>query len=92
MSGETDNRDYKEKPVVDLNKDGAILTFDGKPIPEENVEIIKRLLGKWFFMNELITKLPNSAFDEGISIKLSDKLFRTLPHLLIPNKIKSSLT
>lgn len=36
----------KEKPTIDLNKDDAILTFDGKPIPEEDMEIIKRLLGK----------------------------------------------
>lgn len=46
LSGETNEKDYKDKPVVDLNKDDAILTFDGKPIPEEDMELIKRLLGK----------------------------------------------
>ena len=46
LSGETDRKDYKDKPVVDLNKDDAILTFDGKPIPDQDMEIIKRLLGK----------------------------------------------
>ncbi|QHB52486.1 helix-turn-helix domain-containing protein [Lentilactobacillus hilgardii] len=39
-------KEAKKKPTVDLNKDDAILTFDGKPIPEEDMELIKRLLGK----------------------------------------------
>lgn len=30
--------------AVDLNDDDAYLTFDGKPIPEEDRELIKRLL------------------------------------------------
>lgn len=42
----TSSNDKEPKPVVDLNKDDAILTFDGKPIPEEDMELIKRLLGK----------------------------------------------
>ncbi|MCI1922591.1 MAG: helix-turn-helix transcriptional regulator [Lentilactobacillus buchneri] len=48
LLGETDkpSNNKKAKPVVDLNKDDAILTFDGKPIPEEDMELIKRLLGK----------------------------------------------
>lgn len=29
---------------VDLNDDDAFLTFEGKPIPEEDLELIKRLL------------------------------------------------
>lgn len=45
LNGDSD--DYSEvkskKPVVDINKDEAILTFDGKPIPEEDMEIIRRL-------------------------------------------------
>lgn len=45
LTGDSD--DYSEithkKPVVDINKDEAILTFDGKPIPEEDMEIIRRL-------------------------------------------------
>lgn len=36
--------DPKVKPVVDLNKDESILTFDGKPIPDEDKELIRRLL------------------------------------------------
>ncbi|TLQ20463.1 helix-turn-helix transcriptional regulator [Lentilactobacillus parafarraginis] len=47
LLGKTDNPNgTKDKPTVDLNKDDAILTFDGKPIPEEDMELIKRLLGK----------------------------------------------
>lgn len=50
LMGKTDNPDgaksSNDKPTVDLNKDDAILTFDGKPIPEEDMELIKRLLGK----------------------------------------------
>ncbi|MQM78828.1 helix-turn-helix domain-containing protein [Lentilactobacillus buchneri] len=47
LLGKTDNPNgAKDKPTVDLNKDDAILTFDGKPIPEEDMELIKRLLGK----------------------------------------------
>ncbi len=50
LLGKTDNAtgnvDDNSKPVVDLNKDDAILTFDGKPIPDQDMEIIKRLLGK----------------------------------------------
>lgn len=45
LTGASD--DYSEithkKPVVDLSKDEAILTFEGKPIPEEDMEIIRRL-------------------------------------------------
>lgn len=32
------------KNAVDLNDDDAFLTFDGRPIPEEDRELIKRLL------------------------------------------------
>lgn len=32
------------RQAVDLDKPGAILRFDGKPIPEEDLEIIKRLI------------------------------------------------
>ncbi|MCT3390343.1 helix-turn-helix domain-containing protein [Lentilactobacillus hilgardii] len=47
LLGKTDNPNgAKDKPTVDLSKDDAILTFDGKPIPEEDMELIKRLLGK----------------------------------------------
>ncbi|MSE19774.1 helix-turn-helix domain-containing protein [Lactobacillus parabuchneri] len=47
LKGETDDdSQIRDKPTVDLNKDDAILTFDGKPIPEEDMELIKRLLGK----------------------------------------------
>ncbi|GAX04591.1 XRE family transcriptional regulator [Secundilactobacillus pentosiphilus] len=34
----------KNKPIVDLNKDDSILTFDGTPIPDEDKELIRRLL------------------------------------------------
>lgn len=30
--------------AVDLNDDDVIMTFDGKPIPDEDKELIKRLL------------------------------------------------
>lgn len=33
-----------QKKAVDLNDDDAFLTFEGKPIPEEDIELIKRLL------------------------------------------------
>lgn len=42
LQGLTD--DPKVRPVVDLNKDESILTFDGKPIPDEDKELIRRLL------------------------------------------------
>lgn len=32
------------KPIVDLNKDDSILTFDGTPISDEDKELIRRLL------------------------------------------------
>lgn len=42
LQGLTD--DPKVRPIVDLNKDESILTFDGKPIPDEDKELIRRLL------------------------------------------------
>lgn len=35
----------KNKPTeVDLNNDNTIMTFEGRPIPEEDMELIRRLL------------------------------------------------
>lgn len=32
------------KKTVDINDDGVIMTFEGKPIPPEDLEIIRRVL------------------------------------------------
>ncbi|NLR08704.1 MULTISPECIES: helix-turn-helix domain-containing protein [Lactobacillaceae] len=39
-----ENQSTRSKKSVDLNDDDAFLTFEGKPIPEEDRELIKRLL------------------------------------------------
>jgi len=39
-----DNNSNVSSKSVDLNDDDAFLTFEGKPIPEEDMELIKRLL------------------------------------------------
>ena len=39
-----DNNSNVSSKSVDLNDDDAFLTFEGKPIPEEDRELIKRLL------------------------------------------------
>lgn len=44
LGNSDESGDPTEKPIVDLNKDDSILTFDGKPIPDEDKEIIRRLL------------------------------------------------
>lgn len=36
--------DSSEKQTVELDDDSVIMTFDGKPIPDEDRELIKRLL------------------------------------------------
>ncbi|MCH4165122.1 MAG: helix-turn-helix domain-containing protein [Lentilactobacillus diolivorans] len=42
LLGRTDDKTI-EKPV-DIEDDHVIMTYQGKPIPEEDMEIIKRLL------------------------------------------------
>jgi len=46
LLGETDDSSSPDtsKKTVDVDDDQVIMTFDGKPIPEEDMEIIKRLL------------------------------------------------
>lgn len=46
LLGTTDDtsQSKQSKPIVDLNKDDSILTFDGTPIPDEDKELIRRLL------------------------------------------------
>lgn len=43
LLGNTEERNESKKSV-DLNDDDAFLTFEGRPIPEEDRELIKRLL------------------------------------------------
>ena len=38
------NKVVKRPKTVDLSDDDVIMTFEGKPIPEEDKELIKRLL------------------------------------------------
>lgn len=42
LLGNTDNPSKKKS--VDLNDDDVIMTFEGKPIPPEDLELMKRLL------------------------------------------------
>ena len=47
LLGKTDDPEQskKNKPTeVDLNNDNTIMTFEGRPIPEEDMELIRRLL------------------------------------------------
>ena len=45
LLGKTDNPSATNKPKeVDIEDENILMTFDGKPIPEEDMEIIKRLL------------------------------------------------
>lgn len=45
LLGKTDNPSATNKPKeVDIEDENVLMTFDGKPIPEEDMEIIKRLL------------------------------------------------
>ncbi|SPS04295.1 helix-turn-helix domain-containing protein [Latilactobacillus sakei] len=45
LLGKTDNPSTSAKPKeVDIEDESVLMTFDGKPIPEEDMEIIKRLL------------------------------------------------
>ena len=45
LLGKTDNPSSTAKPKeVDIEDENILMTFDGKPIPEEDMEIIKRLL------------------------------------------------
>lgn len=47
LLGKTDDPEpnKKNKPTeVDLNNDNTIMTFEGRPIPEEDMELIRRLL------------------------------------------------
>ncbi|WP_308902379.1 helix-turn-helix domain-containing protein [Latilactobacillus curvatus] len=45
LLGKTDNPSVSNKPKeVDIEDENVLMTFDGKPIPEEDMEIIKRLL------------------------------------------------
>jgi len=44
VGNEEDTSSNKNEKSVDLNDDDAFLTFDGRPIPEEDRELIKRLL------------------------------------------------
>lgn len=45
LLGKTDNPSVTTKPKeVDIEDKNVLMTFDGKPIPEEDMEIIKRLL------------------------------------------------
>jgi len=42
LLGNTDNPSKKKS--VDLNDDDVIMTFEGRPIPPEDLELMKRLL------------------------------------------------
>lgn len=44
LLGRDTNDDMTDKKSVDLNDDDTIMTFEGKPIQEEDRELIKRLL------------------------------------------------
>lgn len=45
LLGKTDNPSTSTKPKeVDIEDEHIIMTFDGKPIPDEDKELIKRLL------------------------------------------------
>lgn len=46
LIGQTDIKAKRAETTktADLNDENTIMTFDGKPIPEEDMEIIKRLL------------------------------------------------
>ncbi|ANK66560.1 helix-turn-helix domain-containing protein [Loigolactobacillus backii] len=46
LLGKTENENtvYENKQSVELSDDDVIMTFEGKPIPEEDRELIKRLL------------------------------------------------
>lgn len=44
LLGRDTNDDMTDKKSIDLNDDDTIMTFDGKPIQEEDRELIKRLL------------------------------------------------
>ncbi|MQS53101.1 helix-turn-helix domain-containing protein [Companilactobacillus mishanensis] len=42
LSGETSNTNKPKQ--VDLNDDNVIMTYEGKPIPPEDLEVMKRFL------------------------------------------------
>lgn len=48
LLGKTDDPDIKSntssKKKVELNDDDVIMTFEGRPIPPEDIELMKRLL------------------------------------------------
>ncbi|MDT7038790.1 XRE family transcriptional regulator [Lactiplantibacillus pentosus] len=45
LLGKTDDNSTSKKPKhVDIADDDVIMTFEGKPIPPEDLELMKRLL------------------------------------------------
>ena len=45
LLGKTDEKSIADKPKeVDIDDDAVIMTYQGRPIPEEDLEYIKRIL------------------------------------------------
>lgn len=79
----TGEDDTKEPTKIDLkasiDDDDIIMTYDGKPIPKEDLDLIKRLMRGEQMDNSILFELQSKAAHDGITIIWTDGLHPSTP-------------